>query len=117
MTEYKATVVWSSGASVRMNPNTSGNPLATLPSGFQFVIDQLVPDSVDPTNPQKLWGRISGSSYAGKYVALLYPSSSANSTRCTWEEVVAPPPTNEVIRTHVIEVYSDGSVVIDGKPV
>lgn len=118
--DYLATVVWDKGASVRPYPNTAGTPIATLAKGSVFKIDEVVRDSTDPDNPQKLWGKISAnnSNYVGRFVALHYPSSSGDYVRCVWDEV--DPPTNppgEVILTHVIEVYSDGSIKVDGQPI
>lgn len=118
--EWLAKVLWDAGASVRNNPNTSGTPLDTLVKGSEFRIDAVVPDSVSPST-QKLWGRISSNNvkYVGKYVALLYPSSGGNFVRCEWNlisDVPEPPPSGEVVLTHTIEVYSDGSIKIDGQP-
>ena len=92
MTDYLVTITWDSGASVRSVPNTSNTSIATLADNAQVHAWELVPDSLDPTNTQKLWAHISGGAYDGKYVAVLYPSSSGDYVRATWEDVSAPPP-------------------------
>lgn len=88
-TKYKVTVVWTDGASVKLNPNTGGSALFVFKPGVDdvFYASDIVPDSTDPLNAQKRWAKIEGGTYHGKYVAVLYPSVSRGNVRCTWLEV------------------------------
>jgi len=89
-----ATVTWDAGASVREQANTGGVKVSTLLLGDTFKYSEIVPDSNDPTNPDKAWALISEGEWAGKYTAVKYPSSSGVVERCSLEEdVPVPAPT------------------------
>lgn len=107
--EYDVTIIWDNGASVRHNPNTGGNPITVFAKGTKFKASEIVQDSVFPTNPSRLWARVKGGLYNGKYVAVVY-----DTPRATYVLVEEPP---TVTRTHVIEVFSDGSIKVDGIPI
>ena len=90
---YKVTIVWANGASVKQNPNTGGAALYVYPAGATFEASEIIRDNTDPNNADKLWARISGGVYDGKFVAVRYPSSSGNPVRATWEEIQEEEPT------------------------
>lgn len=112
--EYLCTVVWSNGASTKLAPSTDGGNLHTWNYGDTFYASDIIRDVIDPNNPLKLWAKISQGEFIGKYVAVSYPTADpANYIRCTYEQVGVIP---GVTLTHTIDVYSDGSLVIDGIP-
>lgn len=115
--EYEVTVVWDAGASTKIAPNTGGTNYKTWIKGEKFYASDIIRDSIDPNNAQKLWAKISRGEHIGKYVAVSYPSASGNPIRATYALLnpTPPPPVGEVSLTHTIEVYSDGSIKVDGK--
>lgn len=98
MPQYKVTVVWPNGANIKNNPNTGGVALDTYQQGETFLADEIVQDNIYPADPNKKWAKVSqgeihnGKDNSGKYVAVLYPSSSGDAVRATWTEIVEPPP-------------------------
>ena len=116
VSEYEVTVVWDLGASTKTAPNTGGLNYYTWKKGDKFYASALVADNLDPSNTQKLWAKISRGEHTGKYVAVKYPSSSGNPVRGTYTMIgTDSPPT--VTLTHTIEVYSDGSIKVDGQSI
>lgn len=108
----KVTVVWPNGASIKSSRNTGGASSGVFSLGDSFLASEIVSDSLDPSNPDKLWAVIAEGSYFGKFVAVRYPSTSGNPVRAAYEYL----PTGEVVLTHTINVYSDGSIEVDGIP-
>jgi hypothetical protein len=114
--EYKCTVSWPLGCSTKLNPNTGGTNYYTWNTGSEFYASDIIRDTTDPNNPDKLWAKISRGLHAGKYVAIRYPSSSGNPVRASYTLIEPEIPPTGVVLTHTIEVYSDGSIKIDGIP-
>lgn len=100
---------------VRVTPDTLNVSTEKLLAGQSFQISEIVPDRLDPNNSGKKWGHIYGGEFDGKYTALVYPNNDNPISIFTLIEEV-PPPSGEVVLTHTIEVYSDGSITIDGEP-
>jgi len=102
---------------VRPTPDTSNVATQKMPPLTRFQISEIVPDRLDPSNSAKKWGKIFGGQFDGLYTALEYPGNS-NPLSTYIPITVTPPPTGgEVVLTHTIEVYSDGSIKVDGNPV
>ena len=103
---------------VRPTPDTLNFTNEKILAGTSFQISEIVSDRLDPLNPLKKWGRIFGGEFHEKYTALEYPkNSNPISTYTQIANTVPPPPVGEVIRTHVIEVFSDGSITVDGQAI
>lgn len=113
---YEVKIVWANGASVKNGANVGGNALQVFPVGTIFQASEIVPDSLDPANINKRWAKIEGGAWHGKYVAVLYPSSSGNPVRATWEAVgnVLPVPAPTIIGAILTPKLSDGTL---GEPV
>lgn len=117
---YDVKIVWLNGANVKLNPNAGGSAQHTFQPGDTFQASEIVPDNTDPTNVNKRWAKISGGTWNGKYVAVLYPSSSGNPVRATWVAVddggEVPPPADplKVVGAIWTPKLSDGSM---GEPV
>ena len=114
---YKVRIVWANGASVKANPNVGGVAATVFPVNTTLQASEIVPDNTDPTNVNKRWAKISGGTWNGKYVAVLYPSSSGNPVRATWEavgETVPPPAAPKIVGAILTPKLSDGSL---GEPV
>lgn len=101
---------------VRETPDTLNVTNTKILKGTSFQVSELVPDRLDPTNPNKVWGKIFGGQHNGKYTALEYPGNQNPLSTYTEIPVDNGGGVNEVTLTHTIEVYSDGSIKIDGKP-
>lgn len=102
MDKYKVT--WSSGCNKRPEPNVNNTPTGVLPLNFEFEVSTYyVPTGKTPE--QERWGQLSDASW----VALVYGSQPR-------AVLVAPPPPSGITLKHKIEVYSDGSLIIDGNP-
>lgn len=99
---------------VRPSPSTSNVATLKMPANTSFHISDIVPDALDPTNPAKKWGKIFGGQFDGMYTALEYPGNSNPLSTYTLIPIT-PPSGGEVKLTHTIEVYSDGSIKVDGK--
>lgn len=115
--KYKCTVTWDKGASIRVAPTTGdANPNPVYPDNAVFLASALVPDQDDPTNPEKQWATIesdpvNGTQYAGRYVAVKYPSSTAGVfIRATVEDLSAPPPPTGMSVTLAVK-REDGTVL------
>ena len=81
---------------VRPAPNTNNTSIGSMSLGTDFQISEIVPDSLDPTNPAKKWGHIFGGVFDEKYTALEYPNNiSPISTYTLIEGVPDPDPTPE----------------------
>lgn len=103
---------------VRPQPNTANISNEVIKAGQTFLVYQLVPDSTDPTNPAKQWAQIADGQFAGKYTAIMYPNNSNPiSEFLRYVEVPQDPTPGEAVLTHTIEVYSDGSIKVDGNPI
>lgn len=102
---------------VRPAPNTANTVTEKILAGTKFQVSEIVADSLDPLNYEKKWGRIFGGQHDGMYTALEYPNNSNPISTYTPITVTPPPPTGEITLTHTIEVYSDGSIKVDGNPV
>lgn len=101
---------------VRPTPDTLNSTNEMILKGTAFQISEIVPDRLDPLNTAKKWGRIFGGQYHDKYTALEYPNNSNPISTYTPIQTT-PPPTGEIVLTHVIEVYSDGSIKVDGNSI
>lgn len=100
---------------VRDTPDTLNVSNSKIYKGTSFQVSELVPDRLDPTNSNKIWGKIFGGQYDGKYTALVYPGN--DNPISTYTEIpVDNGGGGAVTLTHTIEVYSDGSLKIDGIP-
>lgn len=73
---HNCKVLVSEGVKVRPQPNTSNATNDKMSKDTLFQISAIVPDSLDPNNPNKKWGKIFGGVYDGKYTALEYPNNS-----------------------------------------
>lgn len=117
MANYKCTVIWDGGASIRPEPSTSNNAVGLYSDNSVFYASELVPDADDPNNTAKVWARvesdpINGTKWAGKFVAVKYPASSGAVDRCTVEDLTAPPPPpppGGAVIDHFEAVYTDGT--------
>lgn len=98
---------------VRPTPDTLNTATEKLLAGESFQISEIVPDRLDPLNSAKKWGRIYGGKFHDLYTALEYPGNS-NPISTYIPITVPPPPSGEIYITHKIDVYSDGSITIDG---
>lgn len=105
MSSYKVDVAVRprSMASVSTSDTAANIPVGTI---FDSIVSQI--DSVTPSHPTML--QISGGVWNGKWIPLVYN----NVTYCELIPVV--PPSGTPSLTHTIQVYSDGSLIIDGKP-
>lgn len=101
-------------AKVRPFPNTANTSVGSLAVGEKFQAE-IVPDNLDPNNKSKIWGAIKSGRWAGYYTALEYPGNT--NPISSYTPVVVTPPPNEIKLTHTIEVYSDGSIKVDGQSV
>lgn len=110
--ELIVTVIWPQGASVKNNPNTGGTAPHVYKQHETFYASEIVPDNTDPTNTRKQWAHISQGTYAGKYVAVSYPSSGPSDIRCTYEPVVPPPTTPNIPIKVTAETLADGSISV-----
>lgn len=72
---HNCVVLVEKGVKVRNEPNTNNVSSMTMAWKTPFQISAIVPDSLDPNNPAKKWGKIFGGQYDGKYTALEYPSN------------------------------------------
>lgn len=102
---------------IRPTPDTYNSTILQFKAGTQFQVSEIVPDRVDPTNPYKKWGKIFGGQFDGMYTALEYPNNSNPISTYTLIQDSPPPTPGEIILTHIIEVFSDGSIIVDGKPI
>lgn len=102
---------------VRPTPDTMNSTNDMITAGTSFQISEIVPDRIDPNNELKKWGKIFGGRYDGKYTALVYPNNSNPISTYTPITSEPPPPTGEIVLTHTIEVYSDGSIKVDGQSI
>lgn len=89
------------GCNIRTDHNTSSQIVGVLPVDTEFdVTEHYV-----PTSPlQEDWGKTVNNTW----VALTYAAQP--------RVVLLPPPPTGVVKTHDIEVWSDGSLKIDGNP-
>ena len=100
---------------VRPTPDTLNTTSLKMLAGTSFQISEIVADRLDPNNSSKKWGHIIGGQYDGMYTALEYPNNS--NPISTYTPIVVIPPSDEIVLTHTIEVYSDGSIKVDGNPI
>ena len=104
---------------VRTSPQlAAGNTSTTVKSILPLAIvdyDAIVDDLQHPHDPNYQWLRLATAKYgSNQYVNYFYPSGTVLTLqRFTLISVPPPAPT----KTHTIEVFSDGSIQIDGKPV
>ena len=102
---------------VRPTPDTYNVSSLTMQAGTQFQVSEIVSDRVDPMNPNKKWGKIFGGKYDGMYTALEYPNNSNPISTYTLIQDNPPPTPGEIYIVHEIDVYNDGSITVDGKPI
>jgi hypothetical protein len=79
---------------VRNQPNTNNTSYETMPKDTSFQISGFYPDSLDPNNLLKKWGKIFGGQYHGKYTAFEYPNNPSpisSSSPITTTPPVEPP--------------------------
>lgn len=114
--KYNCKVVASSGVKVRPENSTSNTSIATLLYNTIFQISEKLSDMDDPTNSLKVWGKIFGGSYDGKFVALEYTGTPSH--LCDYELIDVPtepptePPSQEIAKTlDVIYHFESGDVV------
>jgi hypothetical protein len=113
----KYRVTWSYGVARRTAPHT-GTATENTYTGKLYtngmeveVIEENIPDDVDPVNLNKTWVRFAD----GLYGASEYPNSAGiPSTRMVKVEEPAPEPepTDPVI-AHKIDIYTDGKIAVD----
>jgi GH25 family lysozyme M1 (1,4-beta-N-acetylmuramidase) len=104
-------VIWSRGVARRTAPTTENSYTGLIYSfGVRVeVIEDNIPDTTDPTNPNKKWVKFSD----GRYGASEYPDSAGVArTRMVKVEAPTPGPTEPVI-VHKIDIYSDGKIAVD----
>ena len=77
---------------------------------FEFV--KVVDDVQYPGDATRKWFLLPN----GFYVNYIYPPNGLRADILTQPAEEPTPPTVDVLKTHDIEVYSDGSLVIDGIP-
>jgi hypothetical protein len=111
MLKYK--VVWPSGVARRSAPSTSNSATSATPYSFNQVVDVIqdnILDAVSPTDINKRWVKFAD----GLFGASNYPDSDSPEVRMVKVEDNTPPTTP--VRTHTIDVFSNGSLLIDGNP-
>lgn len=88
---YEGKVVWTKGATLRPVPNTTKSFFPNRTRNFLDTVNgsELVADSSDPANINKLWMKLLDSSY----IAVRYPDGSGTpQPRVEYNEVGFPPP-------------------------
>jgi len=116
MTSAKYNCVARFDVKIRPTPDTYNSTNIQFKAGTQFQVSEIVSDRVDPTNPFKKWGKIFGGEFDGMYTALEYPNNSNPISTYTLIQDTPPTPTGIYI-VHEIDVYNDGSITVDGKPI
>jgi len=117
MIKYKVMVTYVGGASIRPTPSTSNSAVGMYPKGAIFYASEIIPDLNDPGNADKRWAVVENdpvnlAKFAGKYVAVEYPSSSGPLDRALEELVPSePPPSNGTISVH-IELDDNGTIYV-----
>jgi lysozyme len=117
--KYK--VVWSKGVAKRTAPHTGTASESTYtglviqyPSEVEVVQDNI-PDSLDPTNPDKKWVKFAD----GFFGASRFPDS-LGIPRVRMEKIADPDPDPEPTEpkiVHKIDVFDDGKIAVDnGEP-
>jgi GH25 family lysozyme M1 (1,4-beta-N-acetylmuramidase) len=112
-------VVWSKGAARRTAPHTGTATQVTYTGLFYAydavveVIEENIPDALDPGNENKKWVKFSD----GYYGASKYPDSLGISRdRMIKVEEPIPDPNVPVV-VHKVDIYSDGKIAVDnGSP-
>ena len=89
---------------VRNAPKVGDNAVGSVPPYTEVEYTAIVGDLQYPNDLRYQWLKL-----ANGYVNYFYPPAGQRF------ELIQPAPTGPT-RTHVIEVYSDGSIVIDGVP-
>jgi len=89
---HNCIVLASPSVKVRDFPNTGNISNTTMSKGTAFQISEILPDSLDPNNPAKKWGKIFGGVYNGKYTALEYPGNQSPISSHTVIDGTPPPP-------------------------
>lgn len=118
MPKYKVTITNPEGARERTGNSTAApgfSPLLAFGS-VHYSDKEIIADSTAPTDPNKKWIELVN----GRFIAVRYPQSGGPIERATVElngTDPSPDPTPGVpTLKHTIEVYSDGSLKIDGAP-
>jgi len=88
---HNCIVLASPSVKVRDFPNTGNVSNTTMTKGTAFQISEIVPDSLDPNNPAKKWGKIFGGAHNGKYTALEYPGNQSPISSYVLIEGTDPP--------------------------
>ena len=109
--KYK--VVWPAGVARRSAPSTSNSATSATPYALNQVVDVIqdnILDAVSPNDVNKRWVKFAD----GLFGASNYPDSDSPEVRMV--KVEDNPPTTPV-RTHTIDVFSNGSILVDGNAV
>ena len=110
--KYK--VIWSAGVARRSAPSTSNSSTSATPYSLNQVVDVIqdnIPDAVSPTDVNKKWVKFAD----GLYGASNYPDGTGPQVRMTKVDETTPPTTP--VHTHTIDVFSNGSILVDGNAV
>jgi len=108
---YNCKVVASAGVKVRPEPSTSNTSIATMAYNSQFQISEKSPDMDFPSDTTKLWGKLFGGVYDGKYVALEYNGHICDANLILVVPPVDPPSSQEIASTlDVIYHFPSGDV-------
>jgi len=120
--KYK--VIWSGGAARRTAPHT-GTATEITYTGLSYsqwaeveVIEDNIPDKIDPNNANKRWVKFATKMADGRdlFGASNYPNS-AGVPSVRMEKIVEPTPVPTTpTKVHQIDIFSDGKVSIDGGP-
>lgn len=101
-------VVYHNGATVQAMPSASSAQIQILALGdIVDAVQDHIPDATDPSNANKVWVQL----VDGHYVASNYPDAAGPQVRLV---LVTPP---VVTKTHTVDVFQDGSITVDGKPI
>ena len=111
--QYK--VIWSEGVARRKAPHTGTSTEMTY-TGLKYlngatvdVVQDNIPDQLDPNNQHKVWVKFAD----GYYGASEYPTS-AGVPAVRMEKITEPTPAPGPTIVHTIDIYSDGKVALDG---
>jgi GH25 family lysozyme M1 (1,4-beta-N-acetylmuramidase) len=114
--KYK--VIWSRGVARRSAPHI-GTPTQNTYTGLIYeypseveVIEENIPDALDPGNENKKWVKF----VDGYYGASEYPDS-MGIPRMRMEKIVEPEPEpepTEPVVVHKIDIYDTGEIAVDG---
>ena len=114
--KYK--VIWNNGVARRTAPKAVSTTWTGLAYSFLQevdVIEENIPDALNPTDSNKKWVKFAD----GLYGAAVYPDSTGV-TRTRMEKLVEPDPEPEPTEptiSHTIDIFTDGKIAVDdGEP-